>query len=154
MHVDDMVENKISELMKQAEKLEPGSEEHTRLVKSISELLRFRMDTYKAKKEAELREEQLKLEAKRAEAEFNKMEEQLKAEKERFEAEVERNKEQDKAQNKSRWIDIGLRVTEFAITETIFVLLFGKGMKFEETGTWRSPWFRNLWSKIKLPRMK
>lgn len=135
MDMDELLDRKITELLEQIENLEAGSEERARAVKDVSELIRVRTEKYKVEMDATLRDDQLKLEEKKVERESA------------------RNVDQDENQKKFKWLDAGIRIGEFVLTMTTYGLLFRKGLKFEETGTWRSPFFRNLWSRFKPTKM-
>lgn len=64
---------------------------------------------------------------------------------------VEVKKAQLKSQAKDRWVNFGVQGVLTIGGWLLYGHFFNKGLEFERTGTVRSPWMRNLISKV-LPR--
>lgn len=100
--------------------LEPGSEEHSKAVESLSKLYKLKIE--ESKNEAELVEKQ--------------KEEQFK-------------KEQLAELKKDRWIKVGIAAGEILIPLVLYDIWMRRGFKFEETGSYCSQTFRNFFGKLK-----
>lgn len=111
------------------EKLEPGSEEYGSHVKNIETLWLLGQKEVQMAIESEDRN--------------------YKKEQELISAALER-----KDKFIDRVINVGSKVIEIAIPTTVYVALFHKGLKFEETGTVTSTTNRNLLGKIPNPFRK
>ena len=47
-----------------------------------------------------------------------------------------------------RWLNIGIKLAEIGIPTGVYVALWKKGLKFEETGTYTSSMMKNLIQKL------
>ena len=103
--------------------LESGGEEHARLVEAITKLYKLRIE--ENKNEADLIEKQ--------------KEEQLK-------------RELMNEQVKDRWIRVAVEAGEIVAPLIFYGVWMARGFKFEETGTYCSQTFRNLFSRFKPTR--
>lgn len=103
--------------------LEPGSEEHSKAVDSLSKLYKLKIE--ENKNEIDLVEKQ--------------KEEQLK-------------RDQMTEQLKDRWWKFGLEVGEVVVPLVFYSVWMTRGFKFEETGTYCSQTFRNFFSRLKPTR--
>jgi len=129
---EQLLQSLADELQKEfndLEKLEPGSEEYSRHIKNIDTLWIL------AQKEVQ--------------AAIDSEERDYKREQELISAALDR-----KDKFIDRVINVGSKVIEIAIPTTVYVALFHKGLKFEETGTVTSTTNRNLLGKIPNPFRK
>lgn len=121
--MDETMELLSEEIKSQIENLgdlEPGSEEHSKAVESLSKLYKLKIE--ESKNEAELVEKQ--------------KEEQFK-------------KEQLAELKKDRWIKVGIAAGEILIPLVLYDIWMRRGFKFEETGSYCSQTFRNFFGKLK-----
>ena len=100
--------------------LNPGDEEHSRAVESLSKLYKLKIE--ESKNEAELAEK--------------RKEEELK-------------QEQMKEQRIDRWVKVGVTAGELIIPLIFYGTWMKRGFRFEETGTYCSQTFRNFFSRLK-----
>jgi hypothetical protein len=100
--------------------LDPGSEEHSKAVESLSKLYKLKIE--ETKNESDLIEKQ--------------KEEQFK-------------QEQMREQKIDRWVKVGVAVGELAIPLMFYGAWMRRGFKFEETGSYCSQTFRNFFSRLK-----
>ena len=100
--------------------LEPGSDEHSKAVESLSKLYKLKIE--ESKNETELVEKQ--------------KEEQFK-------------QEQLREQRIDRWVKIGVAVSELTIPLMFYGVWMSRGFRFEETGSYCSQTFRNFFGKLK-----
>lgn len=100
--------------------LEPGSDEHSKAVESLSKLYKLKIE--ESKNQSELEEKQ--------------KEELLK-------------QVQLKEQRIDRWVKVGVVVGELFIPLIVYDVWMKRGLKFEETGTFCSQTFRNFFSRLK-----
>lgn len=121
----DELQNEFNDL----ESLKPGSEEYSAHVKNIETLWLL------GQKEVQMAIENEKENYKR-------------------EQELINNALERKDKFIDRVITIGSKVIEIAIPTTVYIALFNKGLKFEETGTVTSTTNRNLLGKIPNPFRK
>lgn len=100
--------------------LEPGSDEHSKAVESLSKLYKLKIE--ESKNQSELEEKQ--------------KEELLK-------------QVQLKEQRIDRWVKVGVVVGELFIPLIVYDVWMKRGFKFEETGTYCSQTFRNFFSRLR-----
>ena len=100
--------------------LEPGSDEHSKAVDSLSKLYKLKIE--ESKNQSELEEKQ--------------KEELLK-------------KEQLREQKIDRWVKVGVVAGELTIPLVFYGVWMKRGFKFEETGTFCSQTFRNFFSRLR-----
>ena len=100
--------------------LEPGSDEHSKAVESLSKLYKLKIE--ESKNQSELEEKQ--------------KEELLK-------------QEQMKEQRIDRWVKVGVAACELTIPLIFYGVWMKRGFKFEETGTFCSPTFKNFFSRLR-----
>lgn len=104
--------------------MESGSEAKSSAIKDVAELYKLRIEEVKA--------QQARVDN-RAEAETRQM--------------------QIKSQTIDRWFNFGAQVGLGICTLVMYNFWFHEGLGFEETGTIRSPWTRNIMSRM-LPKIK
>ena len=130
--LSDEVQKEFNDL----EKLEPGSKEYESHVQNIERLLKI------AQRESELYQKDEDLQRMANEVNYRRDQDAIKAEIEKKDKMVD------------RVITIGTKVLEISIPAAIYVALFNKGLKFEETGIVSSTTNKNLLNKIPNPFRK
>ena len=130
--LSDEVQKEFNDL----EKLEPGSKEYESHVQNIERLLKI------AQKEGEFDQKEEDLRRMADEVNYRREQDAIKAEIEKKDKMVD------------RVITIGTKVLEISIPAAIYVALFNKGLKFEETGIVSSTTNKNLLNKIPNPFKK
>jgi len=104
--------------------LESGSEEHSTAVKSLAELYKLRIEEVKNAKEVELKEQQI-------------------------DDDAEIRGSQLVEETKNRYLRFGLDVAGLILPLLFYGSWMKKGFRFEETGTFTSATFRNLFSRFR-----
>lgn len=104
--------------------LESGSEEHSTAVESLAKLYKLRIEEVKSAKEAELKEQQI-------------------------DDDAEIRGSQLVEETKNRYLRFGLDVAGLILPLLFYGSWMKKGFRFEETGTFTSATFRNLFSRFR-----
>lgn len=103
---------------------EPGSEEHSTAVESLAKLYKLRIEEVKNAKEAKLKEQQI-------------------------DDDAEIRGSQLVEETKNRYLRFGLDVAGLILPLLFYGSWMKKGFRFEETGTFTSATFRNLFSRFR-----
>ena len=130
--LSDEVQKEFNDL----ENLEPGSKEYESHVQNIERLLKI------AQREGELDQKEEDLQRMANEINYRREQDAIKAEIDAKDKKID------------RVITIGTKVFEISIPAAIYIALFNKGLRFEETGTVSSSGMRNLMNKIPNPFRK
>lgn len=163
---DENLELLDKEIKSQIEKLgtlEPGTEDHAKVVDSLVKLQKLDNENYKARtdadnkyydrefsketksKELELKEKELELKGAELELKSRQLDDEV----------LNRNNEnvmkaqQMKDERIGTYIRAGVEVGGLLVPAFVYMVLFHKGLKFEETGTVASSMVRNLMGKFK-----
>lgn len=140
--LEQMLGNEIADLIDKLAEVEPGSKEHTAIVKDISELYQSLTKGVECGYKVE-------------EANAH-----LEAEKERYEKEREAQTKKDeaeaaKAKKEAFWdkvfkgIDVGVKVLGIVLPLGLYAAWLDKGFEFEEKGSFTSSTFRGFFGKLK-----
>lgn len=129
LKVKDFLKDEILERFDEFRELERGSEEYSRFNTDTCNLIKAYNEIEKMERDTDEKEIR------------RKIEESMKA-------------EDLKAKRKEKWIDVGVNVGVTCVTMIFYMGLYGIGLKFEESGTFRSKTFTNLYNKIRPPRIE
>jgi hypothetical protein len=111
--------------------LEPGSDEHTAAVSSLTKLYQLRID--EAKNEWDADE---KYNRRVMESEANTHDDEFK-------------RTQIEEQVKDRYFKVGIAAAELLVPLVFYGIWMRKGFKFEETGTYTSTTFKGLFNRFR-----
>lgn len=133
--VMEHLDRSLEKLFEKRDSLEPGTEESTKVVKEIAELYNLRINETRVVSEYMAKCDQIN-------TDWNLKNEQREMEERHFTSTYERDK-------KTKRIDWIFRGCEIGVPLAAYVLMFGMGIKFEETQTVTSKFFQNLLNKFK-----
>lgn len=142
-NIKEQLENKIDSTFNKLETLSLGSKEHSFAVNDLIKLYQLSIESEKVENECRLREEESRKnsELKREELEYKKKEYEMK----------ERDAKDIRLDRYVRW---GLMAAEIILPMMFYACWMRRGFKFEETGTFTSTTFRNLFNNFKPTKRK
>lgn len=129
-----------------------GSAEETTAIRNLAALHKLRIDEMKAQTEADEKRERRMMdsEQRRTELALKEREQAVKdADRTREEA-FQRQQVRDQAID--RYVKIGISAAELVLPLMFYGVWMKKGFRFEETGTYTSATFRNLFNRFKPTR--
>lgn len=126
-----LLDKEIKKEMTDLDSLATGSKEKSDATKSVAELLKLRTEATKVMAEAAEKQERLRGES---------------ADRERDEA---FKQQQLRDQAVERYVKIGIAAVELILPLAFYGRWMKKGFKFEESGSFTSTTFRNLFSRFK-----
>ena len=132
--LDDEIKSEIIELSS----LSPGSQEKSTAIKGVAELYKLRVDENKNEWDFSEKEEKRRMEAdqKYSDLDIRANEEQLK-------------RDQLKEQIKDRYFRVGTAIAEIVLPLIFYAFWMKRGFIFEETGTFTSSTFKNLFNRFR-----
>lgn len=130
----EMLEEQIQKLIVEIENLTPGSDEHVKACDALSKLCKILMEET------------------HNEAEFDEIVNKEDLDMKRFKLEQERMKREASEGKRDRMIQHGINIGGILIPTAAYIGLVLIGLKFEETGTITSTWFRNVIGQGKIKR--
>ena len=144
--VELKVEEKLVKMIDDSDRLELGTEEHSRAVKDITELMRVRNEQFKMEMDMNIKIDQTEIEKDKVEIEKDKVEI------ERSRLDIERKKNLNDSM--FNWLSLGIGALQFVAKFNRVGKVFNAGMEFEQTGIWRSPWLKSFCSSNKMLEIK
>lgn len=122
--IQKMVDDEIRSQIENMSKLKAGSDEKIKAAECLTKL-------YKLRTEEERADGEMRIESGKADSDFVLKEHQL------------------SEQKKDRWFKAVIAAAELGIPLIFYGVWMNKGFKFEETGTFTSQTFRNLFGRFK-----
>ena len=135
VYIEDRFEELIGELVEKVRVLEPGTEQHEKASKALATLYDTRVKYTDIGMTHEDREAQMEIEKTNMERELAIKEAQL--------------KEQKETHIKELLINAGIGLAGIVIPLAAYGVWVNKGFKFEQTGTFTSSTFKNLFRTFK-----
>lgn len=160
--LDDVIEKEVKNLDSLTD-----SEERSQVIKDLVQLHKLRIEEIKAETEAEDKRERRDMDSKKIEADLAFKEKQMAAQNEQGDKEftlkkrevdckeAERVREETslKQQAKDNMIDrcvkVGIALTEIVVPLAFYGIWMKQGFKFEETGSFTSTTFKNLFNRFR-----
>lgn len=160
--LDDVIEKEVKNLDSLTD-----SEERSQVIKDLVQLHKLRIEEIKAETEAEDKRERRDMDSKKNEADLAFKEKQMAAQNEQGDKEftlkkrevdckeAERVREETslKQQAKDNMIDrcvkVGIALTEIVVPLAFYGIWMKQGFKFEETGSFTSTTFKNLFNRFR-----
>lgn len=130
-----MLDDEISALFERLKTLEPEGNEYNKVIKSLVELYRLRIDETKVISDYSVKADQIEFDWK------------LKSNQQ--EIDLQHYEENAKTEQKNKILDWAIRAAELGLPLVAYGIWVNKGFTFEETGTITSLTFRNLIGKFK-----
>ncbi len=164
--LDEVIKKEISGL----NALASGSDEKSSAIKDLAALHKLRIDEIKAETEADEKRERRAMDSKQHQTDNRLKEEQAKRQEQQQKAEFalkERQvagEEADRVRDEQfkqrqfndqvidRYVRIGVAAAELVLPLVFYGVWMKRGLKFEETGTYTSQTFKNLFNRFKPTR--
>lgn len=146
--LDEVIEAEITRLGS----LESDGEKKSEAIKNLTALHKLRIDEIKAKTEADEKRLRRAMDSKQHRAELALKERQVDGD------ETARTNEEQLKQHQlndlviDRYVKIGVATAELVLPLVFYGVWMSKGLKFEETGTFTSQTFKNLFNRFKPTR--
>lgn len=132
--------------------LSPGDEKKSKAIQQLADLHKLRIDEIKAKTDADEKRLRRAMDSKQHRAELTLKERQA------DDDEVARTNEEQFKQHQlndqviDRYVKIGVATAELVLPLVFYGIWMKRGLKFEETGTFTSQTFKNLFNRFKPTR--
>lgn len=141
------IKNQITNLSS----MEPGSEEHSKAIESLTKLYRLKIDDDKNEIDDNEKHNRRSMDKEQQILDAELKQKQLEVDTEIRECELDLKEDQLREESKNRWINVGLQVGLTVLGIVAYDIWNRRGLRFEETGSITSPQTRNLYSKM-LPK--
>lgn len=160
--LDDVIEKEVKNLDSLTD-----SEERSQVIKDLVQLHKLRIEEIKAETEAEDKRERRDMDSKKNEADLAFKEKQMAAQNEQGDKEftlkkrevdckeAERVREETSLKQQAkdnmidRYVKVGIALTEIVVPLAFYGIWMKQGFKFEETGSFTSTTFKNLFNRFR-----
>lgn len=160
--LDDVIEKEVKNLDSLTD-----SEERSQVIKDLVQLHKLRIEEIKAETEAEDKRERRDMDSKKNEADLVFKEKQMAAQNEQGDKEftlkkrevdckeAERVREETSLKQQAkdnmidRYVKVGIALTEIVVPLAFYGIWMKQGFKFEETGSFTSTTFKNLFNRFR-----
>jgi hypothetical protein len=150
----EIKEQLCEEIKNQIENLssmEPGTEEHSKAVETLTKLYRLKIDDDKNEIEDNEKFNRRSMDKEQNIVDAEIKVQQIDTDNDIRKRELELKENQVREEVKSRWINVGLQIGLTVLGIVAYDIWNRRGLRFEETGSITSPQTRNLYSKM-LPK--
>lgn len=145
----DLLYEEIRREIKNLSTLEPGSEKHTSSVENLSKLYRLMIEETKNDYDYDDKFRRCSKEDERYDRDISLREKQLENDREYHEQDDKFRKSQMSEQKKDRYFRLGIEAAGIILPLMFYASWMRRGFKFEETGSFTSTTFKNLFQKFK-----
>lgn len=132
--------------------LSPGDEKKSKAIQQLADLHKLRIDEIKAKTDADEKRLRRAMDSKQHRAELNLKERQADGDETARTNEEQFKQHQLNDQVIDRYVKIGVATAELVLPLVFYGIWMKRGLKFEETGTFTSQTFKNLFNRFKPTR--
>ena len=132
--------------------LSPGDEKKPKAIQQLADLHKLRIDEIKAKTDADEKRLRRAMDSKQHRAELNLKERQADGDETARTNEEQFKQHQLNDQVIDRYVKIGVATAELVLPLVFYGIWMKRGLKFEETGTFTSQTFKNLFNRFKPTR--
>lgn len=132
--------------------LSPGDEKKSKAIQQLADLHKLRIDEIKAKTEADEKRLRRAMDSKQHRAELTLKERQADGDEAARANEEQFKQHQLNDQVIDRYVKIGVATAELVLPLVFYGIWMKRGLKFEETGTFTSQTFKNLFNRFKPTR--
>lgn len=147
--VEELLEEALKDKFNELSSLQTGSEETMRTVSQIERLYKLRIEETKSEKDCNDRHYRRLMEDEHHREEMEFKEKQRLDEIEAKEREERSKQEQLANEKKHQYIRLGVDLVGIVLPIVFYAKWMRKGFKFEETGTFTSQTFRNLFNRFR-----
>lgn len=146
--LDEVIEAEIAYMGS----LSPGDEKKSKAIQQLADLHKLRIDEIKAKTDADEKRLRRAMDSKQHRAELNLKERQADGDETARTNEEQFKQHQLNDQVIDRYVKIGVATAELVLPLVFYGIWMKRGLKFEETGTFTSQTFKNLFNRFKPTR--
>ena len=132
--------------------LSPEDEKKSKAIQHLADLHKLRIDEIKAKTDADEKRLRRAMDSKQHRAELTLKERQADGDEAARANEEQFKQHQLNDQVLDRYVKIGVATAELVLPLVFYGVLMKRGLKFEETGTFTSQTFKNLFNRFKPTR--
>lgn len=132
--------------------LSPEDEKKSKAIQHLADLHKLRIDEIKAKTEADEKRLRRAMDSKQHRAELTLKERQADGDEAARANEEQFKQHQLNDQVLDRYVKIGVATAELVLPLVFYGVWMKRGLKFEETGTFTSQTFKNLFNRFKPTR--
>ena len=132
--------------------LSPGDEKKSKAIQQLADLHKLRIDEIKDKTDADEKRLRRAMDSKQHRAELNLKERQADGDETARTNEEQFKQHQLNDQVIDRYVKIGVATAELVLPLVFYGIWMKRGLKFEETGTFTSQTFKNLFNRFKPTR--
>lgn len=132
--------------------LSPGDEKKSKAIQQLADLHKLRIDEIKAKTDADEKRLRRAMDSKQHRAELTLKERQADDDEAARTNEEQFKQHQLNDQVIDRYVKIGVATAELVLPLVFYGIWMKRGLKFEETGTFTSQTFKNLFNRFKPTR--
>ena len=129
--------------------LSPEDEKKSKAIQHLADLHKLRIDEIKAKTEADEKRLRRAMDSKQHRAELTLKERQADGDEAARANEEQFKQHQLNDQVLDRYVKIGVATAELVLPLVFYGIWMKRGLKFEETGTFTSQTFKNLFNRFK-----
>lgn len=129
--------------------LSPGDEKKSKAIQQLADLHKLRIDEIKAKTDADEKRLRRAMDSKQHRAELTLKERQADGDEAARANEEQFKQHQLNDQVIDRYVKIGVATAELVLPLVFYGVWMKRGLKFEETGTFTSQTFKNLFNRFK-----
>lgn len=151
VEIKELLGEEIKNQITNLSSMEPGTEEHSKAIESLTKLYRLKIDDDKNEIEDDEKHNRRAMDKEQQILDAELKQKQLEIDTELRECELDLKEDQLREESKNRWINFGLQVGTFVLGLVAYDIWNRRGLRFEETGSITSPQTRNLYSKM-LPK--
>lgn len=132
--------------------LSPEDEKKSKAIQHLADLHKLRIDEIKAKTDADEKRLRRAMDSKQHRAELTLKERQADGDEAARANEEQLKQHQLNDQVTDRYVRIGVATAELVLPLVFYGVWMSRGLKFEETGTFTSQTFKNLFNRFKPTR--
>lgn len=132
--------------------LSPEDEKKSKAIQHLADLHKLRIDEIKAKTDADEKRLRRAMDSKQHRAELTLKERQADGDEAARASEEQFKQHQLNDQVLDRYVKIGVATAELVLPLVFYGVWMKRGLKFEETGTFTSQTFKNLFNRFKPTR--
>lgn len=132
--------------------LSPGDEKKSKAIQQLADLHKLRIDEIKAKTDADEKSLRRAMDSEQHRAELTLKERQADDDEAARTNEEQFKQHQLNDQVIDRYVKIGVATAELVLPLVFYGIWMKRGLKFEETGTFTSQTFKNLFNRFKPTR--
>lgn len=146
--LDEVIEAEIAHVSS----LSPDDEKKSKAIQNLTALHKLRIDEIKAKTEADEKRLRRAMDSKQHRTELTLKERQADGDEAARANEEQFKQHQLNDQVIDRYVKIGVATAELVLPLVFYGIWMKRGLKFEETGTFTSQTFKNLFNRFKPTR--